>query len=163
MNDPRAIEAIVLRTNETETKKNGLTRTVTFLLPNDGEHAFTGLVGQRLHLVCVRVNDDETETEAAPPGGPAASDSRGSEPSAPPASKRSWDELSPSAQAAIRCNEPDFQRFAGARDAESAATFVRRECGVKSRSELNTDPLARAAWLGLEDAYWVFQRDPRAA
>jgi hypothetical protein len=55
-----AIEVIVLSASTNETKKSGKTRKVTFLLPNDGPHPFEGMGGERFHIVCVRVNDDET-------------------------------------------------------------------------------------------------------
>ncbi len=165
MTDPRAIEAIVMSAVTSETKSSGMVRKVTLLLNNDDEaHPFAGLVGQRLHLVCVRVNDDETtESEAAPPGGPTASDSRGSEPSAPPASKKSWADMLPAQQAAIRCAEPEFQRFMDAASEDEAAQLVRMVCAVQSRAELNTDPQARGRWHLLENDYWAWQRNPRAA
>jgi hypothetical protein len=60
-----AIEVIVLSASTNETKKSGKTRKVTFLLPNDGPHPFEGMGGERFHIVCVRVNDDETPAEDA--------------------------------------------------------------------------------------------------
>ncbi len=166
MNDPRAIEAIVISAVTSETKASGMVRKVSLLLPNDSEaHPFAGLVGQRLHIVCVRINDDETtESESRSPGGPVASENAGASKSpTAPASKRSWGDLAPAAQAAMRCAEPEFQRFLCADNGEEAAQLVRMRCGVRSRSELNTDIHASAKWEQMENDYWFFQRNPRAA
>jgi hypothetical protein len=73
--------------------------------------------------------------------------------------KRRWDDLKAAMQAGIRCNEPAFWQFvqeeynAPARDEESAAKFVRRYCGVKSRSEINLSPNSSEAWRRLESKY----------
>ena len=42
--------------------------------------------------------------------------------------------------AALRCKEPQFQRFLDVKTEVSAAHVLRRKVGVKSRSELDTDP-----------------------
>lgn len=41
------------------------------------------------------------------------------------------------------CGNPRFQAYVGACDAESAAEYIRRVCGVASRRDLDSD--ARAA------------------
>ncbi|TNF19172.1 MAG: hypothetical protein EP318_15570 [Rhodobacteraceae bacterium] len=54
--------------------------------------------------------------------------------------------------AGILCNDPGFQAFVAERtgqlsqDKDTAAAFLRRECGIASRRELNTDPAAREAF-----------------
>ena len=45
---------------------------------------------------------------------------------------------------ALRCEDPLFQRFLGVTDKKAAADTVRRKCGLKSRSEIDKDPAARA-------------------
>lgn len=54
--------------------------------------------------------------------------------------------------AGILCNDPGFRAFVAERtgqlcqDADTAARFLRAECGVTSRRALNTDPAAREAF-----------------
>jgi hypothetical protein len=75
--------------------------------------------------------------------------------------KRKWDDLKSSMQAAIRCNEPAFQRFmrevydseAHGDDDEDAANAVRHICGVDSRSGLNDNLEAAERWRQLERSY----------
>jgi hypothetical protein len=181
MTRPEPIECIVLRTNESESKKNGLIRTVTLMVPNDGTHPFAGLVGERLHIIALNVDNDETTTPVALAGQdgetggtakPAPAAQRApSEPKfvtntprygeGPRRDRRKWDELLPAQQAAIRCGEPEFQAFLGARDIGDAADLLRRRCGVESRASLNTDVSAAASWRLIEDEFWAWQRDPR--
>ena len=87
-------------------------------------------------------------------------------PAPPPPDKerKSWNELSPSAQAAIRCNEPGFWKFLVDRSGYScgstdeAAKIVRHLCGVTSRSNLNTDQEAHRIWRETDIAYSNWQR-----
>ncbi|HWK72212.1 MAG TPA: hypothetical protein VNS29_15365 [Burkholderiaceae bacterium] len=44
--------------------------------------------------------------------------------------------------AALRCREPEFQRFLGAQSETEAARTVRTRCAVRSRAELDSDPEA---------------------
>lgn len=44
--------------------------------------------------------------------------------------------------AALRCKEPEFQRFLRCPDEATAAHSVRAICEVKSRSELDSNPAA---------------------
>jgi hypothetical protein len=43
---------------------------------------------------------------------------------------------------ALRCREPEFQRFLCVPDADTAAHSVRAICEVKSRAEIDTNPEA---------------------
>lgn len=43
---------------------------------------------------------------------------------------------------ALRCKEADFQRFLRVPDEATAAHSVRAICGIKSRSELDSNPAA---------------------
>ena len=54
-----------------------------------------------------------------------------------PASKQSLAQL-----AGALCNNPAFQEWCGASDAESAAAWLRATCGIQSRRELDTSPVA---------------------
>jgi hypothetical protein len=94
------------------------------------------------------------------------SENAGSSPAPATKERRKWDELPPSQQAAIRCGEPAFQQYVihltGARemDAERAAQFVRDNCNVTSRSQLNDTPEGRVRWATLERAFQEWKREP---
>ena len=92
-------------------------------------------------------------------------------PAAAPKPKKHWDELKPSQQAGIVCNDHRFddwlggpapearwdgETIAAAPDFTSAADYVRWYCGVSSRSELDTDPAAAKRWREL---FGMFQAD----
>jgi hypothetical protein len=176
MTRPEPIECIVLRTNESESKKNGLIRTVTLMVPNDGPHAFAGLVGERLHIIALNVQDDET-TKPVPLSGasPEATAGQGEGAARPassspePKERKPWVSCLPSQQTAIRCGEPEFWEFLTnrnggvypVRDADAAAAYIRIACGVESRAHLNTNSGAQLKWELLENDYWAWQRDPR--
>jgi hypothetical protein len=73
-----------------------------------------------------------------------------------PAPKRKWEELSPAQQAGIRCEDPTFQQFAAHRAGRTSvdvADWVRGQCGVDSRSELNRNQDAADAWRMVEADY----------
>ena len=68
--------------------------------------------------------------------------------------------LPPAQQAGILCGQDPFRIFAasrlqipGAVTATAAAEFVRRECGVSSRAELDRDGDAAARWQALRTEY----------
>lgn len=61
----------------------------------------------------------------------------------PEKSRQQWDNLRPSARAAILCGETAFAVFLKCKTKEEAADKLRKHCGVKSRSEFNTDETAR--------------------
>jgi hypothetical protein len=165
MSRPEPIECIVLRTNESESKKNGLIRTVTLMVPNDGAHPFQGLVGERLHIIALNVQDDETTKPAdlsgASPEAPAGQGEGATRPvpSSPELKeRRKWDEISPTEQAGIRCGEPEFKAFIETEFPTSVREngfvgAVRNYCGVESRRELNVNPEAAAKWRGLESIF----------
>lgn len=85
-------------------------------------------------------------------------------PEKPAKEKRQFRDLPPAQQAAMRCNEPGFWTFLSQRsdhtiiDASAAASVVRMECGVKSRSELNSNADSASRWKSLDDAYWAWSR-----
>jgi hypothetical protein len=76
----------------------------------------------------------------------------------PAKERRKFSELPPSQQAAMRCNEPDFQRFLSVGDPVEAARKVRMACRVESRAELNSNANAASAWQQLEAGYFAWQR-----
>lgn len=74
--------------------------------------------------------------------------------------KRSWRDLQPAQQAAIRCEDASFGAFLmdeHADDLKEAGgqwvECVRMICGVKSRAELNTNQKARVIWHQLNDQF----------
>jgi hypothetical protein len=76
----------------------------------------------------------------------------------PAKERRKFSELPPSQQAAMRCNERDFQTFMDASTPDEAAESVRLHCGIRSRAELNSSPEAAAKWDLLEADYFAWQR-----
>jgi hypothetical protein len=88
-----------------------------------------------------------------------------------PQEKRRFEELKSAMQAGIRCGEPAFWTFIGENftfrkvptNEEDAADFVRKYCGVSSRSALNLDPKAAAKWQELDARYILWLREPQHA
>lgn len=107
---------------------------------------------------------------AAPPTTPAqGAPERDTKPKEP----RRWPELSPAAQAGIRCGEPAFMQFllerypAQVKAAQEPNRFqgddvpancVRAICEVASRSEILPDTKAAYRWAMLDDEYRAFMR-----
>lgn len=86
--------------------------------------------------------------------------SRQDEPQADPdGERRNWKDVQPSAQAAMRCDQPIFWGFLREEhkrrieNKEDAATAVRRITGVNSRARFNDNHTARVAWHQLESQY----------
>lgn len=90
--------------------------------------------------------------------------------------RRPFSELPYAQQAAMRCNEPDFEHFLWDRtglgqgaDAKSiddmcvdgVVGHVRYLCGVNSRSEIIKGTPAGDKWASLEAEYWSWQRGAR--
>lgn len=83
----------------------------------------------------------------------------------PLAHKKSWDEILPSQQAGILCNEPLFWNFLTKRNGKpiecvsEAATWVRQYCKVNTRADLtNQSPAALAKWRELVVDYRLWER-----
>lgn len=64
----------------------------------------------------------------------------------PEKERRPFLSLPRSQQAALACDSPQFRHWLRADGKEDAAQWVRTACGVKSRSELDHDQRAAAAW-----------------
>ena len=113
-----------------ETGKGG--RKIVLQLDNEApQHPFNGVrtrqgktLGQRYMAVFVPIGDDETAQEKTP-----------------------------SQMAFLLCQDKLFWHFLNERaftvidSEESAKAFICEGCGIKSRSELDTNPAARSAWL----------------
>ena len=63
---------------------------------------------------------------------------------------KSWGELTLVQQAAIRCEDVEFQQWLSAFDKQEAIEAVRRICGVESRSDFATDKAAAERWRDLD-------------
>lgn len=98
-------------------------------------------MGTRYQVALVEINDDETPKQPEPK------------------KRMDWRELQPAAQAAIRCGEPQFQRYLWSehgfaiQNKEDAAAAVRNLCGVDSRSKLATNHKARVIWHQIDSQY----------
>lgn len=85
----------------------------------------------------------------------------------PANSKRKFEELSLSQQAALRCQDTDFQFYLSdtahhpPRTDWTAADEVRERCRVESRAEFDKNSRAGGAWLILEDQYQAWLTEKR--
>lgn len=60
-----------------------------------------------------------------------------------PPARRPFDTLPATTRAAMLCDQSSFQVFLKVKTKDEAAAKLRAHCGVKSRSEFNTDDTAR--------------------
>lgn len=72
--------------------------------------------------------------------------------------KRSFEELPPSQQAAIRCKDEGFRHWIGATSEDDCVLMVRERCGIDSRRELDTSAEAQDKWVMLNNAFWAETR-----
>lgn len=83
--------------------------------------------------------------------------------------RRKFSELSRSAQAGIRCNDPVYRRWLcdvynyEADKPDQAAEAVRDICGISSRAALDADPTAAARWGRLEREFDLWLHHPEIA
>jgi hypothetical protein len=80
--------------------------------------------------------------------------------------KRAWDQLTPTEQAGIRCEEDEFYRFLIKDFPKGCAPLpapdlVRAYCGVDSRAEFLSDTRAANKWRELESRYQQYLTDKR--
>jgi len=150
MSRPEAIEAIVLATSTNETKAKGRVRKVTFEIPAEGANPFEGLGGERIHIIVVRLNNDET------PAQPVESDEEGR--------KRRFHEMNPAAQIAMSCSSPSFRKFLRDRksgylpdDKEACDKWVKGYLGIESKTQVTPGSEAFALWTELraEFDFWL--------
>lgn len=72
--------------------------------------------------------------------------------------QRSFEELPPSQQAAIRCKDEGFRHWIGATSEDDCVLMVRERCGIDSRRELDTPGMAQDLWVALNNAFWAETR-----
>lgn len=120
----------------------------------------TAPMGTRFVSVLVEVSDDET------PVSPEAQEQR----TKPAKDRTPWSSMLPAQQAAIRCNDIAFRRFLSERfqpghpvNEEQAAGIVREQCGVSSRTTLNTSPMAAGYWREIDADFQFWLKHPEAA
>lgn len=68
-----------------------------------------------------------------------------------------------SQQAALRCQDNDFKLFICASNSEHAAEYVRKYCGVSSRSEIKAGENSGKDWVLLETKYQQWRTDHQYA
>lgn len=150
-----------------EAKKDGLRQTqdglwkLTLTIhPNDFPQAIAmALPGTRYMVAFAEIGDDEQPVggdRAGKPDNLAVGDAvppQAAAPASPPA-PRPFHTLPRSQQAALLGNDPGFQAWAGVTTAYDAAAFVRTQCRVNSRSELD-DGIAAGHWAALLHSYLV--------
>lgn len=86
-------------------------------------------------------------------------------------SKTAWRDMRMPNQAGILCDSEAFQRFVAERNElpstlapqEAAASFVRRYCGVKSRSDIRPHTPSGDRWIRLVAEYRVWMHAPEYA
>ncbi len=82
---------------------------------------------------------------------------------------KTWSELSPVTQAALRCKEPVFWAFLRENgytirkieDEETAAEVVRSVCEVGSRRELAEPSIAQAIWHDMDNSFQAWKARER--
>ncbi len=120
---------------------------VRFELDLSELHPFDGEQGQRFMLVAVRIGNDELPCDNPPFEKPTE---------APPLSKakQRYAEADEGEKAVVRAGalakDPRFFQWA---DHADMGDFIREWCGVDSRSELATDPVAFEKFLVLEEEF----------
>ena len=77
--------------------------------------------------------------------------------------RKNWAQLPAAQQAGIRCNEPEFWRFADVQNADEAAAWVREQCQIASRSELKPGSKAAYRWEQIDMDFMQFERTRPAA
>lgn len=78
-----------------------------------------------------------------------------------PKQRKTWNEMTPAAQAGVRCGEPAFWEFLRVKSKEEAEIEVRKRCEVQSRTEFSSNPRAAAAWETLDNDFYNYQRGIR--
>jgi len=79
--------------------------------------------------------------------------------SAPTKDRRKFSDLPLSQQAAIRCQDADYQHWFGCSNAEDTAQKIRNFCGVLSRAEIMRGEKSGQEWMELESRYQAYLTD----
>lgn len=77
---------------------------------------------------------------------------------------RKWHDMKPSQQAGMLCADPLFLQFIRHRTNNSTiddtAEWVRGQCAVRSRAELDEDPFAKNEWLCITADFFRWKNEP---
>jgi hypothetical protein len=82
---------------------------------------------------------------------------------------KTWSELNPVTQAALRCKDPVFWAFLrengyttkNIEDEERAAAVVRNVCEITSRRELAEPSIAQAIWRDIDNSFQAWKARER--
>lgn len=158
--------AILATTKSLRTTVDG-TLVVSFeIAPQDAPAAFTafGLTGTNVGIAPITDDAarDATVRAASTVSGDPIKRTSEPEPLTKEEHRQRFTELKRTAQAAIRCSEPDFWQFLRRMhgwdviDKDSAALAVRSICNVLSRADFNTNQDAAARWDALEGTFYAW-------
>ena len=75
-----------------------------------------------------------------------------------PRAHKAYADMPYSQQAALRCNDPDFQRFLRVTHDIAAAARVREQCGVASRANILKGEGSGAVWEALDRQFLDWKR-----
>ena len=124
-------------------------RTVTFQLEADGDHPFRGYDGERFAIVVVPIGNDDRPMKKADPvaqriePGVSTAKVAGSNPAGATKPKQRWNELRPSARAALLTKDAEFQdyitRFGYQATEADADKFVKTKSNIESKRDLDAD------------------------
>lgn len=122
-------------------------------------------MGTRFAMVLVEIGDDELPVQKEARAKPDQdSPPKHSHPDR--AKRMDWRDMQPAAQAALRCDQPAFRTFLmeehsfrprDPNSSDEAADFIRSFFGIKSRSELGTDPRRRVLWKQMDDQFQAWK------
>lgn len=170
MSTPAALEVIVLSATTSETKASGKLRKVSFLLPNDeGEHPFSGMIGERLHIVCLKINDDETTVPVAQRIERPAPDREAAGSTPAGNAKRKWSDMPAASQIALACKNPLFREWLDRHaaehipDEETAQTVVKDILGLDRKRDLLPGTEAFSEWTRMQGEFDVWLRYERTS
>lgn len=142
-------------TGQFEAKKHGWRQTqdgivVSFVIHPDDINAALAVapLGTRYGIAFVQMGDDEKPVVTQPVALEAPASDREDEKARTP-----WESLPYVTQAAMRCNEPEFQKWIMAADAEAARRYVQGYCSVTSRRDIVRGTRAGDTWAVLESKY----------
>ena len=132
-------------------------------LPNPAAERWFGIaaIAQKENAQSVPTKEVTDVPEIAPQASPRNADRSGA--------KRKFRDMLPAQQAGIRCENSIFSAYLKERwpaswreSSEDAAECVRLICCVQSRSELNSNAMAKSRWVKLDDGYQAWQALERA-
>lgn len=139
-------------------------RTVTFLLPEEGEHPFRGLKtgkdGELFAIALARIEDPKAKADHIYGGNDGYTDNSGPKDKTAPKSAGERARV----RAVMLCDDPAFQDWAFTRwdtrwDSPPrgakplAEEFIRNYCSILSRRDIAADPAALEKFLSLEMEY----------